>query len=215
MPSSIFRITISFVLSFIVTHSFATETVEEGFARAAVELGYESVDVEPGSPVAFVRRGNGADELRAAVPEHKFDDTFLEDWFFEDTVGVLSILLVTLPENINSDALAHDFLADELRAQWGNYSFSIYDPNTGVSRFVNYAGAFVALSWVRLDDVLAVVDSQDLVQVLVVEEEMGPDSSDTDELWQFFKMAANSEDVDRLLSRIKSTHMDSAPKDDS
>ena len=147
----------------------------------------------------YVRFGDGVSKLRESIPNHEFGESFLEDWFFDGVVAYMDVSTPTLPDGIDTGVEAHQSLVRELKARWGDHSFSVYDQETGVGRFVNYAGAFVSLSWRMVGKTLIVVESQDLVEVLVIESSDPPDVSDSAALWQYYRKAANANDVDRLL----------------
>lgn len=174
-----------------------TAVADTDFDLSGIEVpnGYESYR----EANLYVRFGDGLSLLRESIPNHEFGDSFLDDWFFDGVVAFMDVSSPTLPDGINTAFEAHQSLVCDLKARWGDHSFSVYDQETGVGRFVNYAGAFVSLSWRMVGDTLVVVESQDLVEVLVIESSDPPDVSDSAALWQYYRKAANADDVDRML----------------
>ena len=189
------RASVLAALIFLLTLASSASVAEVDLSTIVVPDGYETF----GEETLFVRSGDGASELAAAMPNHKYSASFLDDWFFDGAVAVIDVSSMPLPEGITTELEAHQSLAGALKSQWGGNSFSLYDPEAGVSRFVNYSGAFVALSWRKIGEELVVVESMDLVEVLVVESAELPDTSDPETLWKHFKNAANADDVDRVL----------------
>ena len=183
----------------LLTLASSGSVAEVDLSTIVVPDGYE----ESGEDTPFVRSGDGASALAAAIPNHQYSASFMDDWFFDGAVAVMDVSSMPLPEGITTEREAHQSLAGALKARWGEHSFSLFDPEAGVGRFVNYSGAFVALSWRKVGGELVVVESMDLVEVLVAESAELPDTSDPEILWQHFKNAANAEDVDRVLSSLK------------
>lgn len=177
----------------------ASDNRDAYLSDVEIPAGYEQYR----EPNLYVRFGDGSRALRRAVPDHDFDSTFLEDWFFDGIVANLDVSSIALPGDVHTSEEAHRHLVGELKARWGDHSFSTYEPELGIGRFVNYAGAFVALSWRKVGERLIVVESQDLVEVLVVESTPHPDTSDPAALWQHYRKAANADDVDSLLNKLR------------
>jgi len=188
-----------FVMPFLVAVSTTAE--EQGVDLADIEPppGYEPY----GEENLYVRFGDGVSALRQSIPDHEFDAEFLDDWFFDGIVAVMEVSSLVVPDGMDTDLQVHESLASSLAASWGEYSFSVYDPETRIGRFVNYAGAFVAVSWRISDENIIVVESQDLAEVLVVESVAAPASSDPAVLWQHYRKAANAADVDGLLLALE------------
>ena len=155
-------------------------------------------EVEKGDELAktFVKRGDGTAALRQGVNELDYDEDFLADWFHEDIVALIRVLVFRQTGDV--DRLEE--LVEHLKSQWGEYSFVYFDPFTKVTHFINYAGAFVSLSIFKIDGHLLIVESKDLVHTLLIEEQPIPPKSDLKAMWDHFKAASNYEDAISVLA---------------
>ena len=185
-----------FLSLFVSAPSMAETKIE--LTNIEIPDGYESFREEN----LYVRFGDGISTLVETRPDHEYSDSFLEDWFFDGAVAYMGVSSMPIPDGVSTALEAHQSLSADLEARWGKYSFSIYDAESGISRFVNYAGAFVAISWRKAGEELVVVESMDLVEYLIVEPVDLPASSDSEVLWQHFRKAANAKDVDAVLNSL-------------
>lgn len=151
--------------------------------------------------VVYVRKGDGKALIAKLLRETQFDSSFLEDWFQDDAVALLSIDVLDRPEEwklLGADEVQRE-ITRQLASKWGEFSFSLQSPDGSIRWFVNYAGAFVAISTRVLGDKIIVVESMDFVHVLVTEETKLPNHYESAErLWGFFRRAANADDAESV-----------------
>ncbi|MGF1631302.1 MAG: hypothetical protein ACFCUT_17660 [Kiloniellaceae bacterium] len=156
-------------------------------------------------------------------PDYAQDPDFLDRFFGKGIQARMKIQLVELmpigvpdewewreqslvvPRDAD-DREIHAWFCGSFTTHWTEFSFTSFDPETGVGRCVNFAGAFVAIFTRRVDDTLVLIDSMDIVEFLLVEKK-GPGKAVLEmsavEKWQVFRAAANAEVTEQVLLSAK------------
>jgi hypothetical protein len=176
-----------------------------------------AVAENPVDPEFILFGGNAA--LARKFPEHSYPSDFIDGFAGEDVQARLGILLVDLIPSEGSgewyrqgDSLAvppdataraiHEAFCERFTQQWTEYSFAYFDPETGIGRCINFAGAFVAIFTRRLDNTLLLVSGSDAVEVLILQKN-GPGkavpSMTDEEKWRVYRAAANAEAAEQVL----------------
>ena len=169
---------------------------------------YQSSDFEP-NVQGFVRKGEWADALARKLPNKQFDESYLEDWFYDSIVAYVLIKTVVLTDQKNIDAHPREVFerfAGGFTERWGQYGFSFYEEDSGIGRCVNHAGAFVFVALRKIDNVLIIVEAMNNVEALVAEEGTFPDRSKPNQVetsWKYFREAANDGAVTSILSSAR------------
>ncbi|MEL7023288.1 MAG: hypothetical protein AAGL69_06035 [Pseudomonadota bacterium] len=179
------------LLSLVVVFGFmeasvADPVIVDGF-QFEIPDGYEPMQAD--GAAFYVRRGNGAALLEEHRLETKLSQSFLEDWFFEDVVGYLIIRTQAMEDS--GESLTS--IVDQLKARWGPHSVSCPSASQGVTHFVNTVGAFVSVVLVERDGHLLLVESMDLVHVLVAENTPNPTTPEG--ICEHYALAANLDDA--------------------
>jgi len=180
-------------------NSVTTDVLKQ--ANIEPPAGYVAYEYEEDN--FYVLAGDGISALKAANSTGKWDDGYLEDWFAEGIIAYFKASSVDISEEDLTELEAHQALAMDLKSRWGEHSFSRFDPDTGIGWFVNYAGAIVAAASVKVGDTLYLVESLNLVEVVLVEERVWPDSLDSVTLWERYRKAANADTAEEVLRLLK------------
>lgn len=169
--------------------------------------------------------------LNERFPDHSFDESFLKHWLHEDAKSIIKVMIIDLITKEEFDKkprvkgdnflvvdrtdagpkIIHQQVCKEFSNQWGPlYSFSMFDNETNIGGCIHIAGAFVSIFMRKIDDKLVIVDTIDLVEVLIVDKdtkEMPKSSADISdqEKWDYFKLAANWDAAKQLLLSARLT----------
>ncbi len=168
----------------------------------------------------YVSRGGRA-VLAQELPNVDPDDNVFRRWFRNDIRAYVVVRVAGLVESdrvgsperdrgsrtVVPRALSaqevHDRFCKAFSARWGkDYTFQLFDAETGIGRCVNFMGAFVAVFTRKLGDFLVTIEAMDLVNFLVLVSKL-PDlditQSSNAEKWTLFRQAANANIAEQML----------------
>jgi hypothetical protein len=177
----------------------------------------------------FVLYG-GHSALNERFADHSFDEDFLKRWLYKDARASMKVLIADLITKKEFDKIPrtggdrflvvdqtdadpkviHQQVCKEFSNRWEPYGFAMFDDETNIGGCINLAGAFVAIFMRKIDDKFVIVDTIDLVEVLIAEKKvmtkLKPFASVSDqEKWDYFKLAANWDAAKQLLLSAKLT----------
>ena len=223
----------SLLIAFITSYFFCCESVHaqqavklfEGALEITLPEGYREKEDSN-----FVLYG-GHSALNERFADHSFDEDFLKNWLHEDARALMTVSIADLITKEEFDKKPriegdHFLVVDQKDAdpkiihqqvckQFSNsegplYSFAMFDHETNIGGCIHVAGSFVAIFMRKIDDKLVIVDTIDIVEVLIAEKkempQLKPFASISDqEKWDYFKLAANWDAAKQLLLSAKLT----------